>query len=599
MNAISRRWTRALAVVGLGSALAALALPAVVRADDLRDGRAALAAGQLDQAAQLFEKAAAQGFAEGRAGVGQVLLRRRQYDKALEAFQQAEKMDANLAWAHYGQGEALRRTGKCTEALPQLKRAVELDRRFPEAQLALGNCFVETGQHDQAVAALNEGLKWGTKWRPRFLVALGNAELARDSLRDAGIFYTTARQEAPDDPMPRRALGDFYVKRGVYSLAIPEYQAAVDMDTADVELRFGLAQAMYFDQRYNEALEQYRIVVNADPEFAPGQLAIGNLLYLAGAQSFSRYEEAIPFLEKYTTMRPTDPKGWSLLGRTRYSVSQRKKDDTLREQAIAALGKASELGDKSKEMYTLLGRAYVDRREWQKALDAYGKGEPNNTDMLKIGQIFSFLNQPAQSESVYTAVLEKDSTSSDGKFALLELGKLRFRQKDYPGAVGVMERRIALDPTGDEAFYYTGLSYKEMKQMPEAIAALRQAAALAPGKADRQFWLGLCLAQVDSIPEAREALLRSVEIDSTSKNAAIAYQQLGYRALLSKSYSDAAWYLDRSVAINANDFQSWVWLGQAYQNMGNRERAAAGYRKALALQPGQPDAVKGLKILGQ
>ncbi len=599
MNATFRRWTRALAGVGFVLALASLALPAAVRADDLRDGRAALAAGQLDQAATFFEKAATQGFAEGRSGVGQVLLRRRQYDKALEAFQAAEKMDANLAWAHFGQGEALRRMGKCPEALPQLKRAVELDRRFPEAQLALGECLIQGNDHDAAVAALNEGLKWGAKWRPRFLVALGNAELARDSLRDAGIFYTTARQEAPDDPMPRRALGDFYVKRGVYSLAIPEYQAASAMDSTDVDLRFGLAQALYYDQRYNEALEQYRWVVTTDPEFAPGQLAIGNLLYLAGGQSFSRYEEAVPYLEKYTTMKPTDPKGWSLLGRTRYSISQRKRDDALKDQAIAALSKASEMGDKSKEMYTLLGRAFVDRREWQKALDAYGKGDPNNTDMLKIGQIYSFLNQPAQSESVYTSVVDRDSLSGDGKFAMLELGKLRFRQKDYPGALALLQRRIALDPNTDEAFYYTGLSYKEMKQMPEAIAALRQSAELAPGKADRQFWLGLVLAQVDSIPEAKDALLRSVAIDSTSKNAAIAYQQLGYRALLGKSWSDAAWYLERSAQINDKDMQTWVWLGQAYQNMGNREKAISCYRKALGLQPGQPDALKGLKSLGQ
>lgn len=599
MNDNPRRTIRTLARVGLVAALFALALPAAAGADDLRDGRTALAAGQLDAAAAAFEKAAAQGFAEGRAGVGQVLLRRRQYDRALEAFEAAEKMDANLAMAHYGQGEALRQLGRCADAIPFLKRATELDRKFPEAQLALGECHIELNQHDPAVAALNEGLKWGPKWRPRFLVALGNAELARDSLRDAGIFFTTARQEAPSDPQPRRALGNFYLKRGIPSLAIPEYQAAAAMDTADVELRFGLAQALYFDQRYNDALEEYRWVVQRDPDFAPGQLALGNLYYLSGPNDPRRYEDALPNLERYTTMRPADARGWSLLGRNRYFLSLRKKEEGLRDQAIAALEKAVELGDKSKEMHTVLGRAYVDKREWQKALDAYGRGEPNTTDMLKIGQIFAFLNQPASAESVYTSMVDRDSTSSEAKFALIELGKLRFRQKDYPGAVSVLERRIALDPNTDEAFYYTGLSYKEMKQIPEAIVALRHAADLGPNKADRHFWLGLVLAQADSIPEAIGALVRSVEIDSTSRNAAIAYQQLGYRALLAKDWSDAAWYLDRSGTVYDKDFQTWVWLGQAYQNMGNRERAVGSYRKALQLKPDQADAAKGLKSLSQ
>ena len=61
----------------------------------------------------------------------------------------------------------------------------------------------------------------------------------------------------------------------------------------------------------------------------------------------------------------------------------------------------------------------------------------------------------------------------------VEMAKLRFRQKDYPGALTLLQRRIALDPNSDEAYYYMGLSYKEMKQYPEALAALRQAVTLA------------------------------------------------------------------------------------------------------------------------
>src|SRR5262245_15549679 len=83
----------------LACALVLTALSA--HADDLRDGRTALAAGQYDRAIELFEKAASQGYAEGRSGVGQVYLRRRQYAKALEAFQLAQKMDNGLAWAYY------------------------------------------------------------------------------------------------------------------------------------------------------------------------------------------------------------------------------------------------------------------------------------------------------------------------------------------------------------------------------------------------------------------------------------------------------------------------------------------------------------------
>ena len=196
------RWSAA-ALLILGVAVGRAAT-----ADDLKDGRTALQAGHYDEALKAFEKAAQQGLAAGRAGVGQVWLARRQYEKAMDAFQTAQKMDGNLAMAYYGQGEVLRRQDKCTDAVSLLQRATELDRRFPEAQLGLGDCLVKTHQFDKGVAALSEGLKWGPKWRPRFLVALGGAELARDSLRDAGIYFTKAKEEAPDDPQVRRALGD-------------------------------------------------------------------------------------------------------------------------------------------------------------------------------------------------------------------------------------------------------------------------------------------------------------------------------------------------------------------------------------------------------
>src|SRR5436309_10786086 len=168
MNAICFR-SRVVAAA-IATALATLALTGPVRADDLKDARAALQAGSYDRAIQLFERAAAQGYAAGRAGVGDVWLKRRQFAKAMDAYQLAQKMDAGLPAAYYGQGEVLRRGGKCGEALPLLQKATELDRRYPEAQLSYGDCLMQTKHREQAVAVLAAGLKWGPKWRPRFLV---------------------------------------------------------------------------------------------------------------------------------------------------------------------------------------------------------------------------------------------------------------------------------------------------------------------------------------------------------------------------------------------------------------------------------------------
>jgi tetratricopeptide (TPR) repeat protein len=591
MHASLRFLVRAVLLVAV-SVGSLLALPPAARADELKDARSALNAGQYDDAIRLFEKAAAQGYAEGRAGVGQVWLRKRNYDKALEQFEMAQKMDGNLAIAYWGMGEVARRNEDCATALPNLKKAVELDHKFPDAQLALGDCLTQLKRYDEAVSALNPGLNWGAKWRPRFLVALGFVELTRDSLRDAGIYFTQAREAAPDDPITNRALGDFYLKRGIGSLAIPEYEKAVLLDSTDIDLRFALGRALAFDQRYEEAIEQYKWVADKNPDYAGAQLALGDIFYRAGQAKPAYYAEARPHLEKYTTLMPNDPKGWSLLGRDYYYLK-------MRDEAAAALQKGMDLGDKSKEMYTVMFRVLVDRKDWAKALDAIKNGEPNNSDLLKLAQVHAFMGNQAQADSVYKMLIGRDSLSSDGKFALLEFGKSQYRQKDYPNAISTLQRRIALDGTSDEAYYYLGLSLKEMKQLPEAIAALRQAANLAPAKADRHFWLAVTLTQADSVGAGLEEFRATTATDSTSKNTAVAWQQLGYRSLLKKDWAGAIEALEHSVAIDPHNVQSMIWLAQAYQNSGNRVKAKEWYHKVLEIQPGEPNSVKGLKTLGE
>ena len=590
MNLQPRRISRTARRAVLVLAVLVSVTPATGRADDLKDARNALAAGQLDQAVQLFEKAAAQGYAEGRAGVGQVWLRRRNYEKALEQFQLAQRMDPNLALAHWGAGECARRNEDCATALPEFQRAVELDHKYPDAQLALGDCLTQLRRFDQAVAALNPGLNWG-RWRPRFLVALGMVEMTRDSLRDAGIYFTQAQQAAPDDPITNRALGDFYLKRGIGSLAIPSYEKAVALDSTDIDLRFALGRALAFDQRYGDAIEQYKWVAETNPDYSGAQLALGDIYYRAGQADPRYYAEARPHLEKYTQLAPNDARGWSLLGRDLFYL--REKD-----AAVAAMKKAEALGDKSKDMYTVMFRALVEQKDWSGALAAIQKGEPNSSDMLKLAQVQAIQGNTAAADSMYRALVEKDSTSGDAKFALLEMGKSQYKVKDYPTAIATLSRRIALDQGNDEAYYYRGLCHKELKQFPEALADLRQAATLAPTKGDRHFWLAVTLTQVDSLDAALAEFRATVAVDSTSKSASLAYQQIGFRDhLMKKDWTGAIAVLEKSVAIDPANKQSLIWLGQASQNAGNRAKALEYYDKVLQIDPSQPDAKKGKEIL--
>jgi tetratricopeptide (TPR) repeat protein len=147
------------------------------------------------------------------------------------------------------------------------------------------------------------------------------------------------------------------------------------------------------------------------------------------------------------------------------------------------------------------------------------------------------------------------------------------------------------------------LCHKELGEFPAALADLRQAAMLAPTKGDRHFWLAVTLTQAypkdsDSTAAALAEFKAAVAVDSTSKNASLAYQQIGFRDyLLKKDWAGAVAVLEKALAIDPTNKQTLIWLAQAYQNSGNRVKALEYYDKVLALDPAQPDAVKGKSML--
>jgi Flp pilus assembly protein TadD len=211
----------------------------------------------------------------------------------------------------------------------------------------------------------------------------------------------------------------------------------------------------------------------------------------------------------------------------------------------------------------------------------------------------AILGNAAAADSVYRALVDKDSTSNDAKFALLEMGKSQYKAKDYPTAVGTLSRRIGLDPNTDEAYYYRGLCHKELSQFPEALTDLRQAVALAPTKGDRHFWLAVTLTQVkDSLDAAMTEFRATVAADSTGKNAVLAYQQIAlHDHLMKKDWKGAIEVLLKALAIDPNNKQTLIWLGQAYQNAGDKEKALEYYKKVLVIDPNEPNATNGIKSL--
>jgi tetratricopeptide (TPR) repeat protein len=595
-------------------AMACVVSAGVAHADPLKDGKEALAQGRIDDAVTAYRNAvqAQPGEALPHQGLGLALEKKRAWQAALAEFLKANELDPGLAEPLRGAGACYLRLEQPDKAEAAFRKATQIDHKFPDAQLGLGESLARLKRYDEAIAVLNDGLKFGTKTQPAFYMGIGHTQALRDSLRAAEVALVQAREAAMALSAPPtvlgpiyRSLGDLYMQRKIPELAIQNYQQAKSIDPNDLDTRMALGDAFYNGQLYNDAAGEYKAVVAADSDYAEGYLKLGNLYYLASFADPPRDLEAVSTLETLLRKDPTNLQGKALLAQALY----RTGNAANKQRALQLLNEVSSGGTLPPAAYPIRGRIEYEAGDYAKAIADFRQSRRLETiDQLRIADSFRRLATAAADSTakaafydsagtVYRAIYDADTTSADAKKAQLESARLQYFRKNYPAAIVELSRTIALDPNSAEAYNLTGLSYRAMKDDANAVIWLKKSLALDPKQPGIWLQLGATYDGMKDDADAIDAFQHTAALDSTTTGA-IALQQLGYKALVKKSYPAAIQLLEDSTRRDPKQILTWVWLGQAYQNSGNRAKAIECYHHVLELKPGQPDAVKGLKSLG-
>ncbi len=593
--------------------LALCATAGAARADALKDGKDALAQGRIDDAIAAYRNAvqAQPTEAAPHLGLGLALEKKRAWQAALAEFLKADELDPGLAEPLRGAGSCYLRLDQPDKAEAAFRKATSIDHKFPDAQLGLGEALARLKRFDEAITVLNDGLRFGQKTQPAFYMGIGHAQAARDSMRAGEVALVQAREAAIAISAPPsvlgpiyRSLGDLYMQRKIPELAIQNYQQAKSIDPNDLDTRMALGDAYYNGRLYNDALGEYKAVVEADSDYAEGYLKLGNLYYLASFSDPQRDLEAVNVLEILLRKQPDNLEGKALLAQAYFRTGRAAE----KAKAKQMLDEIAATGHFPPSAYRVKGIIEYESGEYQKALDDLGKAprlEPidefRRADAWRrlAGAAADSLQKAAYYDSagvVYHRIYAADTTTADAKKAQFEVARLLYQRKNYPAAIAELSRTIALDPNSGEAYYLTGLSYRAMGDDANGIINLKKAVGLDPKQAGWWLQLGAASSKVKDDAGAMDAFQHAA-IDSGTTGA-VALQQLGFYALVAKKYADAISSLEESSHRDPKQLMTWVWLGQAYQNSGNRVKAIDSYHQALALKPGEPSSVKGLKALG-
>jgi tetratricopeptide (TPR) repeat protein len=316
--------------------------------------------------------------------------------------------------------------------------------------------------------------------------------------------------------------------------------------------------------------------------------------------------EAIEVLEKLLTLEPDNLDGKALLAQALFRTGRAAE----KERAAQLLGEIEATGKFPPEAWRVRGIMQYESGEFANALASFAKAPKLEIiDLKRVADAYRRLAADAadttrkaalygSADSVYVAIYDRDSSSAEGKRAMFERGRLRYLMKDYAGAVERLGQVIALDPNSGEAYYYLGLSKRAMGDDAGGLAGIQKAVELAPDEAGWYIQLGAAHAKLKDTAAAKAAFGKAAALDDSTTVGAIARQQLGFYPLVEKDYPTAIRFLEESVAIDAKQYQTWLWLGQAYQNNKQVGKAVEAYRKVQELKPGEPNSSKGLKQLG-
>jgi tetratricopeptide (TPR) repeat protein/predicted Ser/Thr protein kinase len=296
-----------------------------------------------------------------------------------------------------------------------------------------------------------------------------------------------------------------------------------------------------------EPQEKKELAAHGTTEPAAYDFYLLGVGYLQNYDKEENVENAISVFRRALEKDKEFAGAYAGLGEAYWGKFEHTHEKPLAGEAAEACRKAISKDEKLPVAHTCLGRVYQGTGKYELALAEYqiaAKAEPTlDAAQAGLAKAYESLNRLPEAEQSYKAV-------------------------------------IALRPDYWAGYNRLGTFYLRNGKFEEATQMYAQVTSLVPDSFVGYANLGITRIQQGNYGEAIEPLERSLKIRKTgagTSNLATAYFN-------SKRYADAARLLEEASTLDAQNYEIWGNLGDAYYwAPGMRERAPAAYRKALEL----------------
>ncbi|MGO9243200.1 MAG: tetratricopeptide repeat protein [Verrucomicrobiia bacterium] len=208
--------------------------------------------------------------------LGNALARAGRVPEAIVQYEQALRINPDLAEAHNNLGNLLMRSGRMPEAREHLERALRIDPNLAEAHNNLGTALAQTGEITDAIAHYQQALRI----QPRYAEAHYNLGIALERAgkrEDAIAQFEQALRIEPDFAEAHYNLGTVLGQAGRMPEAIEHLEQALRIEPDFAEAHANLGNALAQVGRVPEAVAQYKLALRLKPDFAEARTALARL----------------------------------------------------------------------------------------------------------------------------------------------------------------------------------------------------------------------------------------------------------------------------------------------------------------------------------
>jgi tetratricopeptide (TPR) repeat protein len=501
---------------------------------------------------------------------------------AIEQYEQIIKIEPDNVDDHLLLGRLYRLDNELQKAEAEFKTAVKLQPDSEEAVTTLAYLYNEEGDTTRAVQVLGA---------------------VPDASRSAKLYS---------------ALGYTYEQQKQYKEAITAYRHAIELDRDNLDAIRGLAQNLLNDGQTDAALEQYKIIADANPEDAQTYLKIAEIDRRNGKfdealdnlkkaeslvqdsievpyniaavyQSQGRYDDATKVLQDLLDKTEKKDNSYSPGEKNNRAVFLERLGTIYREEqnytlAVDTFRKMLALGDENAVRgYQQIIDSYREAKQWPQATAVAKEATQKLPNDRGLKMVYAAqLADAGQSDKAIADVRSLLKGTSEDRDVYITLGQMYTRLREFDHAQQAFQKAEEFSQKPDDkqyVYFLRGSSYEREKKYDEAEEMFRKVLVLDPQSAMTLNYLGYMLADRGvKLDEAVSMIKKAVDLDPANG----AYlDSLGWAYFKQAKYDQAEEQLVKAAQRMGTDPTVQDHLGDLYQKTGRLKLAAAHWERAL------------------